>query len=86
MPVLDGLVEAGFPEWAEQFDFGAKVHDDLEVSGLGAGALSVPFAILEFTDIFVPIGKGEGTNTISPRVAGITAGALGQTPRFSRTE
>ena len=86
MPVLDGLVEAKFPEWAEQFDFGAKVHDDLETSGLGAGTLSVPFAILEFTNIFVPIGKGEGTNTISPRILVITAWALGQTPRLSRTE
>ena len=41
MPVLDGLVEAGFPEWAEQFDFGAKVHDDLEASGLGEDGRTV---------------------------------------------
>ena len=28
--------------------------------GIGKGALPVPFAILEFTDVFVPIGKGYG--------------------------
>ena len=35
MPVLNGLVKAGSPEWTEQFDFGATVHDDLEASSLG---------------------------------------------------
>ena len=50
------------------------------------GALSVGFVIPEFTDIFAPIGPGEGAKTISPSVPSPIAGALGQTPRLSRTE
>ena len=44
------------------------------------------FSIPVFTDIFVPIGSGADAKTIMPGVLVITAGALGQTPRFSRTE
>jgi len=48
--------------------------------------LTIPFAIPEFTDIFVPTDPGVGANTISLSVLAITARAPGQTPRLSRTE
>ena len=34
--------------------------------GIGEGALSVSFAIPEFTDVFVPIGRCVGGKTVSP--------------------
>ena len=56
------------------------------LTGKGEGALSVVFSIPEFTDIFVPTGSGAEAKTIMPGVLVITTGALGQTPRLSRTE
>ena len=32
--------------------------------GIGDGSLSVPFAILEFTNVFAPIGRGMGALSV----------------------
>jgi hypothetical protein len=32
--------------------------------GIGIGALSVPFVVLELTDVFVPIGIGKGALSV----------------------
>ena len=53
--------------------------------GIGVGSLSVGFVIPEFTDVG-SIGEGVSAKTISPRAPSPIAGALGQTPRLSRTE
>ena len=47
--------------------------------------MTIPFAIPDLTDIFVPTDPDVGANTISLSVLAITARAPGQTPRLSRT-
>ena len=40
--------------------------------GKGIGALSVPFVILEFTNVFDPIGKGKGALSVEVAILQFT--------------